>query len=67
LSQALEDEILNGQKIPDWHNIKEVHRFLVARDAVDEFPLLKKIYEVAYDGAEAEGIVTVSNPHLIRT
>ena len=47
----MEAATLDGQKIPDWHNLCQVHAFLRSRDALDEFPLLRSIHAVAFEAA----------------
>lgn len=59
--------MLNGQKIPDWHNLKEVAIFLEGRNALSDYPLFKTIYEIAYNGAAAHSVVTGIRSSLIRS
>lgn len=48
--KQLEAELLNGQSAQGIITAKEVHDFLLARDAVDKFPLMEATYNIAYNG-----------------
>jgi glycerol-3-phosphate dehydrogenase (NAD+) len=46
----LEKELLNGQKLQGSETAKEVHNFLQARGKVDDYPLFKAVYNIAFEG-----------------
>lgn len=48
---ALEQSLLNGQKLPDWHTIQEVYAFLSKREALHRYPFLATTYRVGFEGA----------------
>ena len=48
---ALEQSMLNGQLLPDWHTIQEVHAFLSKRGALDRYPFLATTYRIGFEGA----------------
>ena len=54
----LEDELMNGMKIPDWHNAQYMHQFLQANRCEDDFPLFKAIYQIGFCGAPPASIIT---------
>lgn len=61
----LEVETLNGQKIPDWHTINEVHQFLTSHNALPAYPLMDAIYQVAYQSSNgADAIVSALRTSL---
>lgn len=47
---VLEYELLKGQKLQGTETAREVHRFLKARGKVDEYPLFKSVFSIAYEG-----------------
>ena len=51
---VLEAELLNGQKLQGTETAREVHEFLRAHGRVDEFPLFKRVYEIAFEGYPPE-------------
>eukprot|EP01050_Picozoa_sp_SAG11_P011355 SAG11_NODE_1197_length_5544_cov_3.112397_3_plen_135_part_00 len=54
---SLEQSLLNGQLLPDWHNIQEVHAFLSKRRALDRYPFLAATYRVGFEGAIVDELV----------
>jgi len=56
--KSIEEKLLNGQKLQGTLTTKEVHTVLMGRGVLDGFPLIKKIYEIAFTGEPVEGIVT---------
>jgi glycerol-3-phosphate dehydrogenase (NAD+) len=56
--QRLEESLLNGMKLPDWHNAQQVHQALVDLDCVEEFPLFDAIYKIGFAGEDPRAIVT---------
>lgn len=53
---VLEKELLNGQKLQGTETAREVHEFLKARGKVDEYPLFKSVYGIAYEGSGVSGL-----------
>jgi len=53
----IESDLLNGQKLQGTLTAKEVHHVLTSRGMLDEFPLMKTIHEIAYEGKPIEDIV----------
>ena len=49
---VLEAELLNGQKLQGTETAKDVYEFLKARGKVDEYPLLRTIYEICFEGVD---------------
>ncbi|CAB9505882.1 3-phosphate dehydrogenase [Seminavis robusta] len=55
--EDIEAELLNGQKLQGTLTAKEVYDVLEAREALDEFPLIRNIFEISYMGKPIESIV----------
>ena len=53
----LEAEMLNGQKLQGACTAEEVHGYLKARGKVEDFPLFKAVYEIAYKGRDVKTII----------
>lgn len=54
----LEDEIMGGMKLPDWHNVESVYTLLSATPgALQRYPLLATTYQIAFQGAPPESIL----------
>ncbi|KEI37033.1 uncharacterized protein L969DRAFT_53846 [Mixia osmundae IAM 14324] len=53
---VLEKQLLNGQKLQGVETAREVHNFLQARGRVDEYPLFRTVYEIAYKSLEPSKI-----------
>ena len=56
---AIEEKLLNGQKLQGTLTAKDVHAVLVARKAVDDFPLFTTVYKIAFEGLHPKNIVDV--------
>ncbi|KAK0551340.1 glycerol-3-phosphate dehydrogenase [Tilletia horrida] len=54
----LEKELLNGQKLQGIATAKEIHEFLKARNKVDDYPLFKAIYKIAYEGLPTHALAS---------
>lgn len=54
----LEKELLNGQKLQGSETAKEVHNFLQARGKVDDYPLFKAVYSIAFEGGIAKELTS---------
>ena len=51
---VLEAELLNAQKLQGTETAREVHGFLRSHGRVNEFPLFKRVYEIAFEGYPAD-------------
>lgn len=56
--KRIEENLLNGQKLQGTLTAKEVHFILQERGALNAFPLIKKIHEIAFEGKPVNDIVT---------
>ncbi|SPO38941.1 probable glycerol-3-phosphate dehydrogenase (NAD) [Pseudozyma flocculosa] len=54
----LEKELLNGQKLQGTETAREVHEFLKARGKVDEYPLFRAVYSIAYEGFDVQDLTS---------
>lgn len=61
---AIEVEILNGQKLQGTLTAKEVHEVLKRVNAINEFPLFTKIYNIAYAGHKVDTICDIGAAKL---
>jgi len=54
----LEDEIMNGMRLPDWHNVENVYKILSATPgALERYPLLVATYRIAFENAAPASIL----------
>lgn len=56
--QRIEDSLLNGQKLQGTLTTKEAYIVLEGRGMLEQFPLMNKIYEIAFKGKSVTDIVT---------
>ncbi|PWN54021.1 NAD-dependent glycerol-3-phosphate dehydrogenase [Violaceomyces palustris] len=56
--EVLEKELLNGQKLQGSETAREIHEFLKARGKVDDYPLFKAVYSIAYEGIDAHDLTS---------
>jgi glycerol-3-phosphate dehydrogenase (NAD+) len=57
LWSKIEADHLNGQKLQGTITSKDAYNLISSRGVVAEFPLIKKIHDIAYNGYPAEDIV----------
>eukprot|EP01101_Sappina_pedata_P003128 TRINITY_DN13347_c0_g1_i1.p1 TRINITY_DN13347_c0_g1~~TRINITY_DN13347_c0_g1_i1.p1 ORF type:complete len:373 (+),score=97.92 TRINITY_DN13347_c0_g1_i1:31-1149(+) len=58
--EELEKEMLNGQKLQGPETASEVHAFLVAKRATDQYPLFESIYKIVFEGMAPEDLLKSS-------
>merc|ERR1711924_383612 len=55
---TLEEEMMNGMKLPDIPNVQNVYKLLAATpNAIERYPLLVTTYRIAFEGAKPESIL----------
>ena len=57
LWNQVEKELLNGQKLQGTLATKECYEALNAKNLLQEFPLITKIYQIAFDGHDVSTII----------
>lgn len=55
---ALEAELLNGQKLQGPATAREVHRWLQERNLVERFPIMTHVYRICYEDAEPASLLS---------
>lgn len=56
--EQLENEIMNGMKLPDHHNVKAIHDILSRLPkGLERYPLLAMTHDIAFGGVAPENIV----------
>ena len=55
--KQIENELLNGQKLQGTLTSKEAYALLKSKNLLEEFPLMKTIYEIAFDGRPVDDII----------
>jgi len=53
----IERDVLKGQKLQGTITAKDAYRLLASRNVLDQFPLIRTIYEIAYEGKSVERII----------
>ncbi|CAN8071163.1 unnamed protein product [Agarophyton chilense] len=61
--EELEDEMLKGQKLQGTSTVLEVMKILKRDQCVEDFPFIKLIFQIAYEGAAIETIVDFPDEH----
>lgn len=64
--EDLEAEMLNGQKLQGTVTCIEVMKILKKDNCVDDFPFMKLIHRIAFEGAEVSSIVDFPDEHATR-
>jgi glycerol-3-phosphate dehydrogenase (NAD+) len=57
LWDQVETELLKGQKLQGTLACKEMYMVLESRGLLDSFPLMKRIYEISFEGLPVESVV----------
>lgn len=55
--EELERELLNGMKLPDWHNAQYVYQAMVEKGTTANFPVLDAVYKIGFEGHRPQTIV----------
>jgi glycerol-3-phosphate dehydrogenase (NAD+) len=55
--EELEQNLLNGMKLPDWHNAQYVYQALTDKGMASDFPLLEAVYNIGFQGHDPKSIV----------
>ena len=63
---ALEQKMLNGQKLQGTITAKDVMVVLRSKGLVEEFPLFSRIHEIAFEGKPAETLIEVSERRVLK-
>ena len=50
----MERELLNGQKLQGTLTCREVHRLLEQAGALEDFPLFRSVFQIAFEGAPVD-------------
>ncbi|KAI9018924.1 NAD-dependent glycerol-3-phosphate dehydrogenase C-terminus-domain-containing protein [Hyaloraphidium curvatum] len=53
---ALQDELLNGQKLQGTSTAAQVYQFLLARGSAADFPLFRTVHGIAFEGWDPQRI-----------
>ena len=49
--------MLKGQKLQGTITARDAYKLICSRNVLDEFPLIKVIYEISYEGKPVESII----------
>ena len=65
--EGLENELLNGMRLPDWHNAQYVYRALEGRGLLGtgQFPLLEQVYSIGFLGSSPSSIVDALSRSIV--
>jgi glycerol-3-phosphate dehydrogenase (NAD+) len=63
--EVLEGELLNGMKLPDWHNAQYVHQALLDKGTTANFPVLDAVYKIGFEGHHPQTIVNALSKSII--
>ena len=65
LWNQIEADLLNGQKLQGTITAKDAYKLISSKNVVNDFPLIKVIYEISFEGRPVESIIegiTVVSP-----
>jgi glycerol-3-phosphate dehydrogenase (NAD+) len=54
----LETQLLNGMKLPDWHNAQQIYQALLDMEAVADFPLFEATYKIGFEGHDPKSLLS---------
>ena len=57
LWNKIEIDLLNGQKLQGTITAKDAYKLILSKNVVNDFPLIKIIYEISFEGKPVESIV----------
>lgn len=57
LWNKIEIDVLNGQKLQGTITTKDAYKLILSRNVVNDFPLIKIIYEISFEGKPVESII----------
>lgn len=57
--EDIEKDILNGQKLQGTLTCQEVHEILEARELLEDFPLFRAVYDIAFNKAPLDSLTRV--------
>jgi glycerol-3-phosphate dehydrogenase (NAD+) len=57
LWNKIETDLLNGQKLQGTITTKDAYKLISSRNVVNDFPLIKIIYEISFEGKPVESII----------
>jgi glycerol-3-phosphate dehydrogenase (NAD+) len=63
--EELENNLLNGMKLPDWHNAQYVHQALTDKAILQSFPLFEAVYQIGFEGHNPRSIVDALSKSII--
>ncbi|XP_075466037.1 glycerol-3-phosphate dehydrogenase [NAD(+)], cytoplasmic-like [Ascaphus truei] len=61
--EALEQEMLNGQKLQGPQASAEVYKILKQKDLIDKFPLFVAVYKICYEGRPVQEFISCLQNH----
>lgn len=57
LWSRIETDLLNGQKLQGTITTRDAYKLISSRNVVNDFPLIKIIYEISFEGRPVESII----------
>jgi glycerol-3-phosphate dehydrogenase (NAD+) len=63
--EELEENLLNGMKLPDWHNAQYVYQALTDKGMAADFPLLEAVYNIGFKGHDPRSIVDALSKSIV--
>lgn len=53
----IETDLLKGQKLQGTITARDAYKLICSRNLLNEFPLIKIIYEISYEGKPVESVI----------